>query len=223
MNPPITSSFLLVMACSCFTGRFLCRLIVSATDPLMLVFMISLSGPRFAGENGRKSRTAPTTESMALVTLPIAPRIPLAIELTILEPACLNRPNILVTALYARCIPFDTADRTRLNALRTIPARLLKILWMVDLMLFTILEIVDRMLFHTLEAVERILLNMLTIVDRMELNRLLTAETMLEITLDIVDLMLFHTLEAIDRILLNILDTVDLILLNRLLTADRIF
>src|SRR5699024_9111891 len=85
------------------------------------------------GENGKKSRILPATFFTASVTLPIAPLIPSAIEVTIFLPASLNLPKNPLTALNAPLIPDRTAFFTPLNALDTIPFSPLNMLENVDL------------------------------------------------------------------------------------------
>ena len=124
----------------------------------------------FGGENGNRFLAAERTPLIALVTLPIAPRIPLAILLTMFDPADLNRPKKLVTALRALRIPLITALRTALKAFDTMPRNELKILVNVLRIPFNIDVINERIPFQTELVIERIAFHIDVTTDRIELN-----------------------------------------------------
>src|SRR5690606_11229201 len=118
--------------------------------------MLSINGPSFGGENGKKLRTLCATLLIALVTFEIALYIPLAIEVTIFLPALKNLFLLFRTISNARLIPLRTASLTRLNALLTMPRRELKMFLMVFLIPFTTFETTFLMPFQMFEITLRI-------------------------------------------------------------------
>src|SRR5690625_1774430 len=126
------------------------RLILSAIVPPKFSLFKSRKGPSLAGEKGKKLRIALVTFPIASLTCPIAPLMPSAIDVTILRPASLKLPKILVTALYAPLIPFETALRTALKAFDTIPRNEPKTLLILLRMLLIMLDIVFRTALNAL-------------------------------------------------------------------------
>ena len=94
---------------------------VSTGDTLLLIpfarllmksgiqLCISARGPSSGTEKCRKFRIALATEETALVTVPMAPRIPEAILFTRSEPQDTAEETTLVTAVFALLKPFVIA------------------------------------------------------------------------------------------------------------------
>src|SRR5690606_476414 len=136
--------------------------------------IMSINGPSFGGENGKKLRTLCATLLIALVTFEIALFIPSAIEVTIFLPALKNLFLIFRTISSALLIPLRTASLTRLNALLTMPRRELKMFDTVFLILFTTLETVDLIPFQIFEIIERTVFITLDMMLRIKLNPVCT-------------------------------------------------
>src|SRR5699024_462891 len=167
-------------------------------------FIMSLSAPSLAGENGKKSRIFPATPLIASVTFPAAFLIPSAIEVTMFLPALKKSLTLSVTAVNAFDMPSLILPLTlfipSLTAVFT--------LFQISLNVFKMLDRIEVMIFNAPVICERIRFTLPDQIDfaiplaashtpcqspvNNELNNLIIPRTT-SIAVSTIILMVFHT------------------------------